>query len=148
MEKEAYHPFDDSGGHRDWYPRAELKGINPSGVEWGIQPLRGWFIFHPTVGYRLRLFTFIPAGDEIPLRDPDLWVKIIPTGEGISCFYCNGILNGRIRMNSAHSRLSLTLALSQRERGYGLIWVELVNPSAPEGSHDAPVRVDFREMPY
>ncbi len=46
--------------------------FNPFGI--GIFP-------HATVGYRLRLFTFIPGGDEMLLLDQDLWIEFIPLGE-------------------------------------------------------------------
>ena len=46
--------------------------FNPFGI--GIFP-------HATVGYRLRLFTFIPGGDEMLLLDQDLCNESIPLGE-------------------------------------------------------------------
>ncbi len=46
--------------------------FNPFGI--GIFP-------HATVGYRLRLFTFIPGGDEMLLLDQDLWIEFIPLDE-------------------------------------------------------------------
>ncbi len=39
-------------------------------------------ILYGTVGFRLRLFTFIPGGDEMLLSDQDLWVKSSPLEEG------------------------------------------------------------------
>ena len=36
------------------------------------------FFLYETVGYRLRLFTLIPCGDEILLHDLDFRVKISP----------------------------------------------------------------------
>ncbi len=59
---------------REWTTPGTVPMKNdPLGVEeYSIQPLRGWFIFPPTVGYRLRLFTFIPSGDENPRYKQDL----------------------------------------------------------------------------
>ncbi len=45
-------------------------------------PAGSGLILYETVGYRLRLFTSIPCGDEKLLPDQDLWVKISPEGAG------------------------------------------------------------------
>jgi len=53
--------------------------IDPDGVEWLKFNLFGvGIVLSGTIGYRLRLFTFIPWGDEMLFSDQDLWIKIGP----------------------------------------------------------------------